>query len=419
MWSIGKGILWLLDGFFNIIDKIWRFQFFNNEYVDKIFGASIIIASSWIILKVLLELLMNHIIKSNSNSSPLQVYRGIILAIVVMFLVPALFNFGHNVATAMTDAVISVSGMGNGESAETSISRAIVRSMVYEDETNPNDIEYLVDHWKDVDINDTEGTFLGIGDTYKYSLNFFMLIVLSIVTVFLLFFVAIQMAKRVMELALFKVIAPFCASSLTNDGKAFQTWSKSTMGLFLVTVVQFVSIGLMFQMFKTAFQVNGTTTGLFLVIGALLFIIGTPTVINSLLGQQTGMMSAFGDMQSLVAMSGGISHGLQIAKSANSTALSLGSTVISKSAHGITNLAHMMHSSKSALTPEQKQSVQASLNMHDFYNANQKINNINPINRNSINNPNTFVRPFNNMHNVPFNTTRNNFVNKNSKDGDK
>ena len=67
------------------------------------------------------------------------------------------------------------------------------------------------------------------------------------------------------------------------------------MGLFLVTVVQFVSIGLMFQMFKTAFQVNGTTTGLFLVIGALLFIIGTPTVINSLLGQQTGMMSAFGD----------------------------------------------------------------------------------------------------------------------------
>ena len=147
MWSIGKGILWLLDGFFDIIDKIWRFQFFNNEYVDKIFGASIIIASSWIILKVLLELLMNHIIKSDSNSSPLQVYRGIILAIVVMFLVPALFNFGHNVATAMTDAVISVSGMGNGESAETSISRAIVRSMVYEDETNPNDIEYLVDHW--------------------------------------------------------------------------------------------------------------------------------------------------------------------------------------------------------------------------------------------------------------------------------
>ena len=30
------------------------------------------------------------------------------------------------------------------------------------------DINYLVNHWKDVDINDTEGTFLGINDTYKY-----------------------------------------------------------------------------------------------------------------------------------------------------------------------------------------------------------------------------------------------------------
>lgn len=37
MWSIGKGILWLLDGFFDIIDKIWRYKFFDNEYVNKIY----------------------------------------------------------------------------------------------------------------------------------------------------------------------------------------------------------------------------------------------------------------------------------------------------------------------------------------------------------------------------------------------
>ena len=106
MWSIGKGILWLLDGFFDIINKIWRFDFFNNAYVDKIFNASIIIASSWIILKVLIELIMNHILKNDGRSNPLQVYKGIVLAMVIMFLVPALFNFGHDVATAMTDAVI-------------------------------------------------------------------------------------------------------------------------------------------------------------------------------------------------------------------------------------------------------------------------------------------------------------------------
>ena len=175
MWSIGKGILWLLDGFFDIINKIWRFEFFNNSYVDKIFNASIIIAASWIVLKVLMELIMNHILNQDGRSNPLKVYRGIVLAIVIMFLIPALFNFGHKVATAMTDAVIQVSGMEKSTNAETSISKAIVRSMIYDAETNENDINYLVSHWKDVDINDTEGTFLGIGDTYKYSLNFFML----------------------------------------------------------------------------------------------------------------------------------------------------------------------------------------------------------------------------------------------------
>lgn len=84
-----------------------------------------------------------------------------------------------------------------------------------------------------IKINSTEGGFAGIGDCYKYSLNFIMLIILSVVTVFLLFFVAIQMAKRVMEIALMKIVGPFCCTSLTNNqSKAFETWTKSTMGYF-------------------------------------------------------------------------------------------------------------------------------------------------------------------------------------------
>ena len=54
-WTIGKGVLWLLDGFFSIIDKIWRYQFFNNEYVNKIFSGAIIVACSWLILKVVIN----------------------------------------------------------------------------------------------------------------------------------------------------------------------------------------------------------------------------------------------------------------------------------------------------------------------------------------------------------------------------
>jgi len=215
---IGKGILTMLDGFFSIIDKIWRYKFFDNDYVNKIFGGAIIVACSWLTLKVVIELIMNYIVKNDGRGSPLSIYRGIVLAIVMMFLVAPLFDFGHKFSTSLTDSVISVSGMNTGSTAESTISKVIVGAMVYEDETKSEHITYVVDHWKDVDINDTEGGVVGIGDKYKYSLNFFMLIVLAVVTIFLLFFVAIQMAKRVMEIALYKIIGPFCCTSLTNNG---------------------------------------------------------------------------------------------------------------------------------------------------------------------------------------------------------
>ena len=107
LWTIGKGILVTLDGFFNVIQNIWRYDFFNNEYVDKIFSGAIIVACSWLVLKVLIELVMNYIIKSETRESPFSIYRGIVLAIVMMFLVPSLFDFGQQISTGLTEAVIS------------------------------------------------------------------------------------------------------------------------------------------------------------------------------------------------------------------------------------------------------------------------------------------------------------------------
>lgn len=418
VWAIGKGILYLLDGFFGIIDKIWRYQFFNNEYVNKIFGGAVIVACSWLMLKVIIELIMNFIVKNEGKGSPLTIYRGIVLAIVMMFLITPLFDFGHKVSTALTDDVIAVSSMSSGSSAESTISKSIVRAMVYEDETKEKDITYLVDHWKDVDINDTEGGFAGIGDCYKYSLNFFMLIILSIVTVFLLFFVAIQMAKRVMEIALYKIIGPFCCTSLTNNGRAFETWSKSAMGLFLVTVVQFVCIGLLLNMFGSAFKDTGTMTGIFLVIGALLFIISTPTIVNSLLGQQSGMMSAFGDMQSLVALGMSSAQGMQLAGSIAGGALSHGVNVMSKGANlisgGANKISNMLNKG-STLTNEQKEVVKESFAQHNPYKARQQVNEF--LNQNSkgkygnymkMDNSNPFMHP----HSMRYNPIRNQYMNQ-------
>ena len=246
---------------------------------------------------------MNFIVKNDGKGSPLLVYRGIVLAIVMMFLVSPLFDFGFKVTTAMTDGVLAISNMNSDSEFESTISQSIVRAMIHDDQTKEENINYFVDNWKTADINEVEVDDNSLSKVYKYSLSLFILLIISFITIFLLFYIAIQMAKRVMEIALYKIIAPFCCTSLTNNGRAFETWVKSTIGLFVVTVVQFVSIGLMLNMFGSAFHDSGLIVGLFLIIGALLFIIGTPTIINSLLGQQSGLMSAFGDIQSMIALS--------------------------------------------------------------------------------------------------------------------
>lgn len=376
MWSIGKGILVLLDGLFDVINQIWRFDFFNNEFVVNIFNGAIIIACSWLGLKVVIELIMNFIVKDESrNVSVSSIYRNIVLAIVIMFLIGPIFDFGYNVSTKLTDAVISSSKMSESSSAENSISTAIVRSMIYENETQADDITYLVNNWKTIDINDSEGGFAGFGDVYKYSLNFFMLIVIAIVTVFLLFFIAIQMAKRVMEIALYKILGPFCATSLTSGSRSFELWCKSSMGAFLITVVQFIGIGLLLNLFGTAFESAGLIGGIFLVIGALLFIISTPTLVSTLLNQQSSLASSLADMQSLVAVGGATATGLGIAKAGISGALGVGASVIGggvnmskKSFSSIQNLT----TKNSKLTEDQKASINEDLQHFNSYSAQQK-----------------------------------------------
>ena len=415
MWSIGKGILWLLDGFFGVINKIWKYEFFNNEYVNKIFSGALIIAGSWLILKVLIELIMNFIVKNEGRGSPVSVYKGIVLAIVMMYLISPLFTFGHNFSTSLTNDIISVSGLNEGQNAESKISKAIIRAMVYTNETSEENIEYLVENWKKVDINDTDGGGLTIfKETYKYSLNFFMLIILAFITIFLLFFVAVQMAKRVMEIALYKIIGPFCCTSLTNNGKSFETWSKNVLGLFLITSVQFVSIGLMLAMFGSAFQDNGTLIGLFLVIGALLFVINTPTIISGLLGQQSGIMSAMGDMQSIIALGHATSQGLGIAKAGTMGALSLGARVGSKVAGyginlakgGIDRISSVLNKNK--INDNQKEIIKDNLSHHNTYRASQNMNKFTKENRHNVNSASN-INQFHRSHNLRYNPFTNQY----------
>ncbi len=372
MWSLTKGVLTMLDGLIDILNQIWRFSFFNNEYVQKLFGYAITLAIAWLVVKVSFEFLMKFIVKGDDRTSPLTIYKGIIIAIISMFLIVPFFDYGQKISTLLTDGVIQASSLGDGANTEFGISKAIITSMVYSDETKQEHKEEFINNWRTVDINSEEKNH------YKYSINFFMLLILSIVAVFLLFFVGLQMTKRSIELALYKIISPFVSSTLTNDqSKVFSTWFRSTMGIFLITIVQFISLGLVINILNTSNFNENNLVAVFFTLGSLLFIVGTPTLISSLLDQQSGALSSLNEVRSIMAVGSGVKAGIGIATGLSSKALSIGSFVgggaMRYGRKGI-KFADDHFKNKTYFTEKQKATINDDLKRGQFWSAGQKAN---------------------------------------------
>ncbi len=305
-WFLAKGVLVLLDGMFLIIDDIWKFKFFDNPYVNKIYSAAIIVACTWLILKVLLELIMHYFVNQDDNASPTRVFKGIIVAIVMMFLIPPLFNWGYDLSSKMTQYVVSASSSADTSptSIEASISSMILTAFADNDKMTEEDKKYFIENWWSADYNEVFDDGLFDGGKYKYSFSTFTIFLVGLIVVVLLFFIGIQVAKRIIELALYKAIAPFvCTSLVSNKSHAFEVWVKGVMGAFLVTTVQYLCIGILFNVFG---QVSAGTSFamsvILIVIGALLFIIASPQLVSALLNANTGAISNMGELHTLAAM---------------------------------------------------------------------------------------------------------------------
>lgn len=305
-WFLAKGVLILLDGMFLIINDIWKFKFFDNAYVNKIYSAAIIVACTWLILKVILEIIMNYFINQDDNSSPTRVVKGIILSITMMFLIPPLFNWGYNVSSKMTQYVISASTTATTSPStfEASMSSMILNAFADNSKMDAKDKKYFMENWWSADYNDVMNKKLLDSGEYKYSFHTFPIFIVGLVVVVLLFFIGIQVAKRVIELALYKSIAPFvCTSLVSPRSHTFEVWVKGVMGTFLVTAVQYLCIGILFNVFGSVVQGTQYPMSVILItIGSLLFIISSPQLVSALLNANTGTLSNMSELHSLTAL---------------------------------------------------------------------------------------------------------------------
>lgn len=305
-WILAKGVLILLDGMFLIIDDIWKFKFFDNPYVNKIYSAAIIVACTWLILKVIIEIIMRYFVNQDDNSSPTRVYRGIIFCIVMMFLIPPIFNWGYDVSSKLTQYTISASSSAETSPTtfEASMSSMILTAFADDNKMDESDKKYFIENWWTADYNETMNSHLFDSGEYKYSFHTFSIFLVGLVVVVLLFFIGIQVAKRVIELALYKAIAPFvCTSLVSNRSHTFEVWAKGVLGTFLVTSVQYLCIGILFNVFGTV--VKGTSYAMsviLIIIGALLFIISSPQLVSALLNANTGTMANMSELHTMAAL---------------------------------------------------------------------------------------------------------------------
>jgi len=306
LWFLAKGTLILLDGMFVVIDDIWKFKFFDNPYVNKIYSAAIIVACTWLILKVVIEIIMHYFINQDDNSSPTRVFKGVIFSIAMMFLIPSVFVWGFNLSSKMTQYVISVSSTADTSPVafEASMSSMILTAFADDSKMTEKDKKYFIENWFTEDYNGVTNDGLLDSGEYKYSFHTFSIFLIGLIVFVLLMFIGIQVAKRVIELALYKAIAPFvCTSLISNHSHAFEVWAKGVMGAFLVTAVQYLCIGILFNVFGSVVQ--GTEypmAVIIIVIGALLFIVSSPQLISTLLNANTGTLSNMSELHSLTAI---------------------------------------------------------------------------------------------------------------------
>jgi len=180
----------------------------------------------------------------------------------------------------------------------------ILTAFADNDKMDEEDKKYFVENWWTADYNEVIDDGLFDSGKYKYSFSTFTIFLVGLIVVVLLFFIGIQVAKRIIELALYKAIAPFvCTSLVSNKSHAFEVWVKGVMGAFLVTTVQYLCIGILFNVFG---QVSAGTSYamsvILIVIGALLFIIASPQLVSALLNANTGAISNMGELHTLAAM---------------------------------------------------------------------------------------------------------------------
>ncbi|MGL5383462.1 MAG: hypothetical protein ACRDCC_08260 [Culicoidibacterales bacterium] len=273
-----------------------------------------------IIALVCVITLIKNMIELDGQANTM-VYRRTLFAIIWMFLSIAAFDTALPIVQDLAQAAVSISGKqdeGNFDFSTNIASSLLSQETANQQEYKPIIQEQIKNGTFDASLRCGDEAAKGMcasdanKDGYVYSLGSMgIILILCFVTALLTAVIGIQVARRLLETVVLKALAPLCASSWISDAQATRarTWQKMATGVLLATAGQLFALSIslvVFDQINNIINADGTAFVygyILLVIGIILFVIFTPTTINTLVDGQTSLSEGF---QELMTIKGGM-----------------------------------------------------------------------------------------------------------------
>lgn len=312
----------LIGYVYSVFNAIAGARLFNNGLVSA-FTNRIYMILGIVMLFVVAYSFLNIIINpenmTKGNTSSSKIVLNILVSLITIIIVPTVFNFAYAVQQSVVEEgvinklILGISNV-NGESNSPGVFATNLFTMVYSlndldnSPLSDSDKEDVIDRYNDATIQsqtslDTS-VFMSTYDDLKagyISFNFIFGIVVGIFILYSLIVYCFDIALRSIKLLVYQFITPIPALFYIVPGqeKILKTWVKEIiktfLELFLKLAIMYLGVFLISAIFSLMgdgtsqlFQGMSTTmrnvTGMFLILGVVMFIRRAPKLIEDIFG---------------------------------------------------------------------------------------------------------------------------------------
>lgn len=311
-WLVCQLTLTLVDWIYSIVTKVLSVNIADYEPLWKLYYTMAAFVVFFIIIRLAAMVLSAAL--NDQKAAAIQP-MGILVRLAAVATVIALLPLVVKTLCSFSAMLVEQIGVIFGTSTDFKISDIFIRGGLNMD----GGAETLdVDIWT-IDINEKIGT-MGSGG-YRYFPTWpslFFLLVISIAGCWPLVLIAVNTAKRILDIGYKIIISPYPISGLVNESdQSFSNWQRLLMADVMANFLQYLLLVFVMTVCMSDFISGmGFVVQSFFLIGGFLCCLTAPAGIAQIIGGDIGIAQTMQGMHTTMAAGGMISAGLTTAGAA-------------------------------------------------------------------------------------------------------